>query len=148
MAGRVVLASRSVRCGFVARRGAHFEAASQMLWRCNAVEQHVGADEARLDGASLLNVVFYRRGLRLTTQRVQRSGGYGSLATDLGLRIRATDQSYGVGLWLPAGVARRPQSVRGWRQASRHLAVDPPRSGFVARPGSHLLPEGYGVATL
>ena len=58
MAGRGVLASHSVLRGFVARTGAHFEAASQMLWRCNAVEQHVGADEAWQDGASLLNVVF------------------------------------------------------------------------------------------
>ena len=60
MAGRGVLASHSVLRGFVARTGAHFEAASQMLWRCNAVEQHVGADEAWQDGASLLNVVFDR----------------------------------------------------------------------------------------
>ena len=62
MAGRAVFAGHSVVCGFVARTGAHFEAASQMLWRCNAVEQHVGADEAWLDGASLLNVVLDRQG--------------------------------------------------------------------------------------
>ena len=60
MAGRAVLAGHSVLSGFVARTGSHF-AASQMLWCCNAVEQHVGADEAWLDGASLLNVVFCRR---------------------------------------------------------------------------------------
>ena len=58
MAGRAVLAGHSVLSGLVARTGSHFEAANQRLRSGNAVEQHVGADEARPDGASLLNVVF------------------------------------------------------------------------------------------